>query len=114
LWTAKDVSGNTSNATQVIDVVDTTPPKITAPSEVNMVAKFISNNVVPIGNATATDNVKLISLTNNASETFSLGKTTVLWMATDESGNKANATQIVDVENTTPPKLTVPSNIFIK
>ena len=76
-----------------------------------MVAKFMSNNVVPIGNATATDNVKVISLTNNASETFSIGKTTILWTATDEAGNKANTTQIVDVENTTPPKLTVPSNI---
>src|SRR5574340_786066 len=111
LWTAKDVSGNTSNATQVIDVVDTTAPKITAPSDVSVIAKSVSDNIVPIGNATANDNVKLISLTNNASKTFPLGKTTILWVATDASGNKANATQVVDVIHTSPPKLTVPANV---
>jgi len=111
LWIAKDLSGNTSNGTQTVDVVDTTAPKVTAPSAVNVIAESISGNVVPIGNATATDDVKLISLTNNAPQTFPLGKTTVLWVATDEAGNKANATQIIDVENTTPPKLTVPAGI---
>jgi len=111
VWIATDASGNKANATQIIDVVDTTAPKITAPSQVNVVAKSISDNSISIGNATASDNIKLISLTNNASKTFPLGKTTVLWVATDEAGNKANATQIVDVENTTPPQLTVPAGI---
>ncbi|MHB8601918.1 MAG: HYR domain-containing protein [Nitrosotalea sp.] len=111
LWIAKDASGNTSNGTQTISVVDTTAPKITAPSTVTVVAGSISDNIVPIGNANATDDVKLVSLTNNAPKTFPLGKTSILWIATDEAGNKANATQIVDVENTTPPKLTIPANI---
>ncbi len=111
LWIATDESGNKANATQIVIVKDTTAPKITAPSAVNVVAKSVSDNIVSIGNATATDNVKLISLTNNASKTFPLGKTTVLWVATDEVGNKANATQIIDIENTTPPQLTVPAGI---
>gem|GEM_PF-635972 len=110
-WTAKDVSGNVSNGTQTIDVVDTTAPKVTAPSDVSSVAKSLSDNPVQIGNATASDNVQLISLTNNAPKTFPLGKTTVTWIATDEAGNKANATQIVDVRNITPPQLTVPAGI---
>ncbi len=111
LWTATDASGNKANATQTVDVVDTAAPTITAPSQVNMVAKSISDNTISIGNATASDNVKLISLTNNASKTFPLGKTVVLWVATDEAGNKANATQIVDVQNTVPPQLTIPASI---
>ncbi|CUR51207.1 conserved protein of unknown function [Nitrosotalea devaniterrae] len=111
LWIAKDASGNTSNGTQTVDVVDTTAPKITAPSTVNVVAQSLSDNVVQIGNGNATDDVKLVSLTNNASKTFPLGKTSILWVATDEAGNKANATQIVNVENTTPPKLTIPADI---
>ncbi|MCC1485679.1 hypothetical protein J1C55_13855, partial [Winogradskyella sp. E313] len=32
-WTATDVCGNTSTATQTISVVDTTPPTITAPED---------------------------------------------------------------------------------
>ena len=111
LWTATDVSGNISNATQVINVVDTTAPKIIAPTDVTVQASSLGNNIASLGNATSSDNVKIVSLTNNASKTFPLGKTAVLWIATDEAGNKANATQIVDVENTIPPKLTIPSNI---
>ncbi|HJT09185.1 MAG TPA: HYR domain-containing protein [Candidatus Nitrosotalea sp.] len=111
LWTAKDTSGNTANATQVINVVDTTAPKITAPAAVTSIATSLDNNTASLGNATATDNVKVVSITNNASKTFPLGKTTILWVATDESGNKANATQTVDVVNTTPPKITAPAAV---
>ncbi len=111
MWTAKDTSGNISNATQVIDVVDTIAPKIIVPSNITFEATSLDNNVVPIGNATATDNVKLISITNNSPKEFPLGKTIVLWTAKDTSGNISNATQTVLVKNTIPPKLTIPSNI---
>ncbi|MGI0046665.1 MAG: HYR domain-containing protein [Nitrosotalea sp.] len=111
LWTAKDAVGNISNITQIINVVDTTPPKITAPSNITVDATSLNNNTATLGDATATDNVKVVSVTNNASKTFPLGKTTVLWIATDEAGNTANATQIVNVVNTAPPKLTPPSNV---
>ena len=111
LWIATDASGNKANATQSVIVQDTTAPKIIPPTDVTVQALSLDDNTVSLGNATATDNVKVVSLTNNASKAFPLGKTTILWVATDEAGNKANTTQIVDVENTTPPKLTVPSNI---
>ncbi|HKU32535.1 MAG TPA: HYR domain-containing protein, partial [Candidatus Nitrosotalea sp.] len=110
LWTAKDLSGNTVNATQIINVVDTTAPKLTPPAAVTFEATSLDNNTVPIGNATATD-IEPVTITNNASKTFPLGKTTVLWVATDESGNKANATQVIDVINTTPPKITAPAAV---
>ncbi|MGI0074029.1 MAG: HYR domain-containing protein, partial [Nitrosotalea sp.] len=111
LWTAKDAAGNISNATQIVDVIDTTPPKIVAPPAITVTAISLDNNTASLDNATASDNVKVVSITNNATKTFQLGKTVVLWIATDEAGNKANATQIVDVINTTPPKLTPPSNV---
>ncbi|MDE1766956.1 MAG: HYR domain-containing protein [Thaumarchaeota archaeon] len=111
VWTAVDKSGNKANATQIISVVDTTAPKIIAPQAVTSAATSLDNNTVSIGNATATDNVKVVSITNNAPKTFPLGKTTILWVATDESGNKANATQVVDVVNTSPPKLTPPAGV---
>ncbi|MDE1814929.1 MAG: HYR domain-containing protein, partial [Thaumarchaeota archaeon] len=111
LWIATDASGNKANATQIVIVKDTTAPKITAPGNITIKATSLTDNVVPLVNATTSDNVEVVSLTNNASKTFPLGKTTILWVATDEAGNKANATQIIDVENTTPPKLTVPPGI---
>src|SRR5574340_1396449 len=111
LWTAKDVSGNKANATQAVTIKDTTAPKITSPSDVKSTATSLADNKIPLGNATVSDNVKVVSLTNNAPKQFPLGNTTVTWTATDESGNKANATQVVDVRNITPPQLIVPAGI---
>src|SRR6185437_10499839 len=111
LWTATDASGNKANATQTITIKDTTAPKVTAPSDVKLIATSLAGNTVPFGNATVSDNVQVVSLTNNAPKQFPLGNTTVTWIATDEAGNKANATQIVDVRNITPPQLTVPAGV---
>ncbi|WP_165776423.1 HYR domain-containing protein, partial [Candidatus Nitrosotalea bavarica] len=110
-WIATDQSGNSATATQVVNIVDTTPPKITPPSTVTFEATSLNQNIVSLGNATSTDNGIVKSVTNNATQFFALGKTVILWTATDASGNTANATQIIDVIHTTPPKLTVPSNI---
>ncbi|MDE1843667.1 MAG: HYR domain-containing protein, partial [Thaumarchaeota archaeon] len=110
LWTAKDTAGNISNATQIVDVVDTTAPKLTPPANVTFEATSVTSNTVPLGNATATD-IEPVTITNNASKTFPLGKTTILWTAKDTSGNTANATQTVLVHDTTAPKLTPPANV---
>jgi hypothetical protein len=112
LWIATDKAGNTANATQTVDVVDTTAPKITPPKNVVFEATSLNNNTVPIGNATATD-IEPVTITNNATKTFALGKTTILWIATDKAGNTANATQTVDVVDTTAPKIIAPKNIVV-
>ncbi|MFZ0183319.1 MAG: HYR domain-containing protein, partial [Nitrosotalea sp.] len=110
-WTATDQSGNSATATQVVNIIDTTPPKISPPSTVTFEATSLNQNIVPLGNATVTDNGIIQSVTNNAPQFFGLGKTTIIWTALDKAGNKANATQIVDVVHTIPPKLAIPSNI---
>src|SRR3989441_463420 len=112
-WTAKDTSGNTANTTQIVDVVDTTPPKLTPPKDIKAEATSLTDNAIDLGNATATD-IEPVTITSNATKTFPLGKNLVLWTATDGAGNKANATQIVDVVDTTPPKLTPPKDITIE
>src|SRR5579885_713322 len=112
-WIATDKAGNTANATQTVDVVDTTAPKITPPKNVVFEATSLNNNTVPIGNATATD-IEPVTITNNATKTFALGKTTILWIATDKAGNTANATQTVDVVDTTAPKITPPKNVVFE
>ncbi len=110
LWVATDEAGNKANATQIVDVENTTPPKLTVPSNITFEATSLNNNTISIGNANATD-IQPVIVTNNAPKEFTLGKNVVLWVATDASGNTANATQIIDVVHTIPPKLTVPSNI---
>ncbi|MGI0086490.1 MAG: calcium-binding protein, partial [Nitrosotalea sp.] len=110
LWTAKDSAGNISNVTQTVNVVDTTAPKLTPPANITFEATSLDNNAVPLGNATATD-IEPVAITNNATKTFPLGKTTILWTAKDTSGNTVNATQTVDVIHTISPKLTTPANI---
>ncbi|HJU13382.1 MAG TPA: HYR domain-containing protein [Candidatus Nitrosotalea sp.] len=113
LWTAKDASGNTANATQVVDVVDTTAPKIIPPHTVVVNATSPTSNSVIIGNATATDNTKVVSITNDAPQVFPFGNTTITWTARDIAGNIDTATQLVDVVDHTPPQLTIPSDIVV-
>jgi hypothetical protein len=59
-----------------------------------------------VGTATATDDCAgPVAITNNAPGFFFNGPTTVTWTAKDVSGNTTLASQLVDVDDTTPPTL---------
>ena len=90
-----------------MNVVDTTAPKIILPANPTFQATSLTNNTVPLGNAIQLQTLA-ITITNNASKTFQIGKTTVLWTAKDTSGNISNATQTVNVVDTAAPNLTPP------
>ncbi|MDE1811927.1 MAG: HYR domain-containing protein, partial [Thaumarchaeota archaeon] len=111
LWVATDASGNKANATQVVDVVDTTAPKVTAPHDIIVNATSSAGTPVNIGNLTASDNVQVATISNNAPTLFQFGNTTIVWTAKDEAGNTANATQIVQVVDRSPPQLIIPSDV---
>ena len=66
-----------------------------------------------MGISTANDIVEIISIVNDAPDTFPLGETVVTWTATDSSGNSATATQTVSVVDTTAPELIIPENIIV-
>jgi len=107
-YTATDASGNHSSATQTVTVVDNTPPTITAPPAVTVTADPLTCAMnVPLGTPTTNDNCSVASVTNNAPSSFHSGTTTVTWTVTDTSGNTATATQLVTVNDVTPPVLTV-------
>src|SRR5207247_1756972 len=112
-WTAKDAAGNISNATQTVDVVDTTAPKITPPKDIKLEATSLTNNTISLGKPTVTD-VEQITLTNDAPKSFPFGMTTITWTAKDAAGNISNATQTVDVVDTTAPKITPPKDIKVE
>jgi aryl-phospho-beta-D-glucosidase BglC (GH1 family) len=99
-WTAKDSAGNTVTASQKVIVVDTVPPMITAPPDI--VAETNADSLlldVLLGTPSVSDGLDSASLvTNDAPLTgFQVGVTTVIWKATDASGNSATDIQLVSV-----------------
>jgi len=93
-------------------VPDTTPPQITAPSNVTAEQASRDGTAVNLGQPTVTDNEDPDpTVSSNAPSVFPLGTKTVIWTATDASANSATATQKVTIVDTTPPVLTVPADI---
>ena len=113
-WTATDAAGNTATDSQLISVIDTTSPIVTAPEDVIVEATSSLENIVDIGIASADDLVSVSSLTNDAPEVFPYGDTIVTWTATDSSGNSISDTQLISVIDTTAPTLTPPPNVTIE
>jgi len=93
LWTAVDNTGNISICTYNVTVVDNESPVIFCPPAKN----YCSIDVIEIGMATATDNVSVLNITNNAPSVFPIGTTVVIWLATDAQGNYSTCEQIVVV-----------------
>ena len=106
MWTVTDTSGNTSQVSQVVTLVDTTPPEIFAPSDIVAEATGLSSTMIGLGQATAHDIIGIASITEYQPTFFVLGETTVTWTATDTSGNSASATQTVTIVDTTAPSIT--------
>jgi len=106
-----DVNGNVgTTVTRTVNVVDIIPPVITIPANQTFEATNVLTPLDPTdyGVATATDNVDSSPvITNNATATFTLGDTIILWTATDSSSNSANNTQIITVQDTTDPVLVI-------
>ena len=112
IWTVTDASGNATNATQLVTVIDNVNPTITAPAAVNVNANnACSAFSVTLGTPVTSDNCSVASVTNNAPATFAIGSTTVTWTVTDGSGLTATATQTVTVVDATNPTIVAPANI---
>ena len=107
-YSSTDHSNNTGTATQAVNVVDTTPPVVTPPPPVTAECTGPSGTPVNIGLATAADICDAsLAIGNNAPAVFPLGTTTVTWTARDDSNNVGSATELVKVQDTTPPTLSV-------
>jgi Ca2+-binding RTX toxin-like protein len=113
-WTVTDTSGNISQATQVVTLVDTTLPEIFAPTDIVAEATGLSSTMVELGEATAHDIMGISSVTEHPSRFFVLGETTITWTATDTSGNSVSATQTVTIVDTTSPSITAPGSITME
>ena len=108
-WTAVDACGNAATTSQIITVQDVTAPVFS----VVPVAVTVSCDAIPaVGTPTAIDNCDATvdiqyngELRTNGScpNNYSLQRA---WVATDNCGNTAIATQIITVQDITPPVFT--------
>jgi hypothetical protein len=115
-WSAEDAAGNTGTATQTVTVTqaeDTEAPVVTAPADILVEATDLLTSV-ELGVATVTDNVDdQLEASVDQEGPFALGETQVTWTAVDSAGNTGTATQLVTVEDTTPPEVAAPEPITV-
>ena len=130
-WTATDKSTNEMMDTQVVTVVDTTKPDITAPGNITKEATGYTTLVTP-GQATATDFVAdMVAITRDLvgdeadlvvgsasvgdiqmGNEFAVGTHKIIWTADDGNGNTNTAEQTITITDTTKPDITAPENII--
>ena len=106
-WTVTDGSDLTATSTQTVTVLDTQNPTITcAVNQTQTTDTGICSAVVAVIAPIASDNCGVKTLindfngTSDASGTYPVGTTEVIWTATDESGNVSICTQQITVEDT--------------
>ncbi|MFL1013581.1 HYR domain-containing protein, partial [Flavisericum labens] len=115
-FTAEDDCGNEATTTATFSIVDNQNPSITPPTNVTVEC---GNSTEPAdtGIATGQDNCGDVTITYTDNETANCGNTKTIertWKATDECGHFTNAIQTITVEDTTPPVLTLPSDVTIE
>nr|WP_321222721.1 gliding motility-associated C-terminal domain-containing protein [uncultured Psychroserpens sp.] len=111
-WTATDDCGNSVSDTQTISITDTLAPSLTVPTDITLECTA-STDPSSTGNATANDNCGNVTISFTDAFSGDCGNTgtiTRTWVATDECGNAATDTQIITIEDTTPPNLIVPGD----
>ncbi|MDF1673642.1 MAG: HYR domain-containing protein [Vicingaceae bacterium] len=114
IWTATDGSGNIDTCHQIVTVVDAENPVVTCPADVTINTDAGQcTSTAGIGTATGTDNCGVPTITSNAPGSFPIGNTTVIWTATDGSGNIDTCHQIVTVVDSELPVITCPGNITV-
>jgi hypothetical protein len=111
-WTATNLCGTSTVATQVITVTDVTGPVLTG---VPGTANVSCTSVPAPANVTATDNCSAIPLgvvlTTTTVQGPCAGNYTLTrtWTATDECGNSTSASQVINVIDNVAPVITCPS-----
>ncbi len=120
-WTATDACGNTAVCTQLITVEGPDGPAITCPADVTIECDA-STDPANTGMATGTADCNLgFNITfSDASTQGTTGcsqyeyEITRTWTNTDDCGNTAVCTQLITVEDATPPVIECPANATVQ
>ena len=117
-YRATDAAGNFAECTQIITVNDQTAPVITCPANVT-VSCASAVPAVNTGDVTATDNCGGTIIITHESDVISAQTCanrytiTRTYRATDICGNFSECTQIITVNDQTPPVITCPVNVIV-
>ncbi|MEL7451190.1 MAG: Ig-like domain-containing protein, partial [Pseudomonadota bacterium] len=110
-FAATDASGNRAELVVDITVADLAPPLLTVPADVS-VPQVGRVTAVPLGTASATDNVSasgsIVVFNDAPASGFPPGTTTVTWTAIDEAGLAGTEIQLVTVVSGGAPSLVTP------
>jgi gliding motility-associated-like protein len=114
-WTATDDCGNSITHTQIITVSDTQNPTWASALPQNMTLQCSSQVPAP-ATLTATDNCDAnVTVTYNQTQQgtgcpYTLTRT---WTATDDCGNSVTHTQLIMVDDNTPPVFVEPADLTV-
>src|SRR5205823_2131017 len=115
--TATDAHNNSATGTFTVTVQDTTPPALGAlPANITTEATGPGGAKVTYTPPTATDTVDpspAVTCAPASGSSFPPGDTAVSCTAKDASGNTTSGSFKVTVQDTTPPKVTVPANLGV-
>jgi hypothetical protein len=119
-WTATDNSGNIATCTQDITVTDDENPTINCATDQSQTADAgLCYAAVSVVAPVTADNCGVDIVLNdyngteNASDTYPVGATTVIWTVTDINGQVATCSQIITVTDDEIPTFTAPEDITI-
>ena len=113
VWTVVDVNGNENTCEQIVHVFDNQPPAITCPENITVSATtgLCSASGIELGTPVATDNCGVASVSNNASEPYTVGDNIVVWTVTDVHGLTNTCEQTITVVDDELPLIACPENV---
>jgi subtilisin family serine protease/sugar lactone lactonase YvrE len=96
-WSAVNSSDVRGSATQTLNVVDVTPPQVSAPPNITRPAAGVYT-AVDLGQASALDQEEgALVAVPHPSGPFGVGSHQVVWTAVDRAGNRGSSTQTVTI-----------------
>jgi Mg-chelatase subunit ChlD len=112
-WTATDECGKTTECTQTVIVVDTTPPLLTCPDPLTVAcaSEIPDPDVSAVVASDACGGV--ITVTHEGDSPLTNGVLTRTYRATDICGNYSECTQIIDVDSTASLAITCPAAVTV-
>ncbi|MBL0315845.1 MAG: HYR domain-containing protein [Flavobacteriales bacterium] len=113
-WTVTDIHGNSSTCDQTVTVLDNVLPSIICPSDLNVTTDAASCvATVDLGTPVTGFSCAPLDVINDAPAQFPLGTTEVIWTVTNENGNTATCSQMVQVSDVIMPEIVCPDTLEV-
>ena len=113
-WIAEDDCGNSSTCEQSIRLIDSTPPSLECPEDIEIDCKA-STDASSTGIATATDDCSEVIITHSDEMSGDACNRIITrtWTAEDDCGNSSTCEQIIELIDNTPPEISCPDDVTI-